>query len=99
MEQLRPQQGLEAADGGAAAEARDGVDERDGYDLVLSLFLGVWERKEEVEEKEEREREKNCRPRFFLAAITIEKLVSFLFLFIFLTVSRFSAQSPRPGAS
>ena len=39
VEELGPQERLEAADRGAAAEACDGVDERDRDDLVLVLFF------------------------------------------------------------
>lgn len=69
VEQLRPQQGFQAADSGASAEARDGVNERDGDDFVL---FGVECGCEGGGKRLRRRRAKKSAP-FLLAAITIEK--------------------------
>ena len=78
VEELGAQERLEAADGGAAAEACDGVDERDRDDLVLLLWLLLWwwwcEGWKRGRGGVEVERKKKTLPPFLLAAINIEKI-------------------------
>lgn len=88
VEELGAEERLEAADGGAAAEAGDGVDERDGDDLVLGVcfFCCCFERRGEGFER--------CRRRFLfsflLAAVqalnkkTRESFLSFSNPYVFL---------------